>query len=47
MKQKLITGPEDFYQEAMGHSFTHYVYDNNATYDDVARRRLSATTAAA
>ena len=18
----------------MGHSFTHYVYDNNATYDD-------------
>lgn len=31
---KTYTGPEDFYQEAMGHSFTHYVYDNNATYDD-------------
>lgn len=31
---KTYTGPADFYQEAMGHSFTHYVYDNNATYDD-------------
>ena len=33
-ESKTYTGPEDFYQEAMGHSFTHYVYDNNATYDD-------------
>lgn len=32
-ESKTYTGPEDFYQEAMGHSFTHYVYDNNATYD--------------
>lgn len=33
-ESETYTGPEDFYQEAMGHSFTHYVYDNNATYDD-------------
>lgn len=33
-ESKTYTGPEDFYQEAMGHSFTHYIYDNNATYDD-------------
>lgn len=33
-ESKTYTGPADFYQEAMGHSFTHYVYDNNATYDD-------------
>lgn len=33
-ESKTYTGPEDFYQEAMGHSFTHYVYDNNVTYDD-------------
>ena len=33
-ESKTYTGPEDFYQEALGHSFTHYVYDNNATYDD-------------
>lgn len=33
-ESKTYTGPENFYQEAMGHSFTHYVYDNNATYDD-------------
>lgn len=33
-ESKTYTGPEDFYQKAMGHSFTHYVYDNNATYDD-------------
>lgn len=33
-ESKTYTGPEDFYQEAMGHSFTHYVYGNNATYDD-------------
>ena len=33
-ESKTYTGPEDFYQEAMGHSFTHYVYDDNATYDD-------------
>lgn len=33
-ESKTYTGPEDFYQAAMGHSFTHYVYDNNATYDD-------------
>ena len=33
-ESETYTGQEDFYQEAMGHSFTHYVYDNNATYDD-------------
>lgn len=33
-ESETYTGPADFYQEAMGHSFTHYVYDNNATYDD-------------
>ena len=33
-ESETYTGPEDFYQETMGHSFTHYVYDNNATYDD-------------
>lgn len=33
-ESETYTGPEDFYQEAMGHSFTHYVYDNNVTYDD-------------
>ena len=33
-ESKTYTGPEDFYQAALGHSFTHYVYDNNATYDD-------------
>lgn len=33
-ESETYTGPEDFYQEAMDHSFTHYVYDNNATYDD-------------
>lgn len=33
-ESETYTGPENFYQEAMGHSFTHYVYDNNATYDD-------------
>ncbi len=33
-ESETYTGPEDFYQEAIGHSFTHYVYDNNATYDD-------------
>lgn len=33
-ESETYTGPGDFYQEAMGHSFTHYVYDNNATYDD-------------
>lgn len=33
-ESETYTGPEDFYQAALGHSFTHYVYDNNATYDD-------------